>query len=300
MARNKFATSQIYKMEQRSIEGSYEPGETVIIKSLDLLKQKLDALRSDGPSKLSIITDYDDTLIKSSVNNPAFNSFQTLENLNVIGPGFFERLQQARATYEPLEIDSKLSKEEKMKYMVEWRRLSLKCFVDRKLTRERIKQATIEGKLCFRFGTADLLKTIVEAGLNLHIVSGGIKGVVTESLRLLEVQNGLNLGDAVRYIMTPDIYDEKGQLTGFGERVILTGNKQDFVTHDTCPLIHQGDNAILMGDLVEDSWVANNLHLKTTLTIGFIREMECYGKEQIEGITAVSYTHLTLPTNREV
>lgn len=271
-------------MKQRNLEGAYEPNEIVLIRSLDSLKKKLEVIKADGPFKLSIISDYDDTLIKSSHKNSAFNSFQTLEHPNVIGPELYERLLKARKLYEPLEIDPKLSPEEKMKHMIEWRRLSLKAFVDKKLMKEEIKEATVKGKLYFRFGTVKFLKTIVDAKLKLHIVSGGIKGVVTESLRLLESQNNFKLQDTITYLMTPDIYDKKGVLVGFGEPMILTGNKQEYVTHELCPLIHKENNMIIMGDLVEDSWVAKNLELKTIISIGFIREKESYREDQMKSI----------------
>jgi len=274
-------------MKQRNIEGEYEPNDIVLIKSLDSLKKKLEIIRSDGPSKLSIIADYDDTLIKSSHKKHTFNSFQTLETPSILGPDFYERLLKARHTYRPLESNPKLSPEEKIKYMLEWRKLTLNTFVDRKLTREQIKQATVNGKLCFRFGTAELLKTIIDAKLKLHIVSGGMKCVVRESLVLLEEQNNLKLEDTVTYIMTSDIYDEKGVLIEFGEPVILTGNKQDFITHELCPLIHKENNMIIMGDLIEDSLVANNLNLKSVINIGFISEIEDYEEEQVKSITDV-------------
>eukprot|EP01022_Parablepharisma_sp_SALTPOND_P020154 TRINITY_DN3589_c0_g1_i1.p1 TRINITY_DN3589_c0_g1~~TRINITY_DN3589_c0_g1_i1.p1 ORF type:complete len:316 (-),score=42.92 TRINITY_DN3589_c0_g1_i1:65-1012(-) len=267
-------------MEQRNIEAPFNASERILIKSPESLKAKLSSIKADGPSKLSIITDFDDTLTKMNhLGKMADNSFRVIESPAVVGPAFGEKLLQFRYKYLPLEKDIRLTKEEKEAYMIEWRKAALALFVDSKLTKERIRRATMDSKLFFRYGCANFLKTVSEANLKLHLVSGGVKAVVTESLKILESTHKLSLNNFLAYCMTPDIYNEEEVLIGFGEPTLITGNKQEFVTHELYPDIIPGNNAIVMGDLIEDFWVIRNLKLKTVIGIGFVGDESKYNPE---------------------
>ncbi len=114
-----------------------------------------------------------------------------------------------------------------------------------------------------------MLQLAISAGLKLHIVSAGIKGVVTETFYILQMQRGMDAGNSLVYCMTPEIYDAENLLIGFTEPTIITTNKHLFVRHDNYPEIKEGDNAIVMGDLVEDYMIVKNLKLSNVIGVGF-------------------------------
>ena len=270
---------------QREIESPYNPDEIILIKSPKELKEKLSAIKADGPSKLSVITDFDDTMTKSNYKGErACNSFRVIENPKVIGPDAFRILDEARDKYWPLESDHSLTKEEKLKYMIEWRKLALDTFVNANLTKAKIVDAIKDSTLGFRFGMNRIIKTLIEGKRKLRIVSAGVGLVVKESLKMLSDQSGFKGDDAILYTMTPDIYDESGKLIKFTEPMIITGTKEAYITHELCKEISEGNNMILMGDLVEDSWVVKNLKLKNIIGIGFINMKDKYKEEQLKNI----------------
>eukprot|EP00826_Nyctotherus_ovalis_P005445 TRINITY_DN1122_c0_g1_i6.p1 TRINITY_DN1122_c0_g1~~TRINITY_DN1122_c0_g1_i6.p1 ORF type:complete len:183 (+),score=55.39 TRINITY_DN1122_c0_g1_i6:595-1143(+) len=117
----------------------------------------------------------------------------------------------------------------------------------------------------------EVLRLLKETGLRLHIVSGGIRGVVMESFYILQLQKGLDLDNCLVYCMTPETYDlaAGNTLVAFGEPMIRTTNKHLYTTHETHPEIKPGNNAIVVGDIIEDAGIVGSLKLGTVLGIGF-------------------------------
>ena len=136
-------------------------------------------------------------------------------------------------------------------------------------------------KLYLRYGCYELLRTLNENGLKMHIVSGGIKGVVTESFYILQSQRGLDLRDTLAYCMTPEIYDSSNLLIGFKDPMITSINKHLCMTLDEYPEIKAGNNAIVMGDLVEDYLIVKSLKMSQILGIGFYNATAGYKPEHL-------------------
>ncbi len=112
------------------------------------------------------------------------------------------------------------------------------------------------------------------------MVSGGIKCAVTESFYILQKQIEIDANNSLVYCMTPEIYNADNLLVGFGEPTIITTNKHTCVRHDTYPEIKEGDNAIVMGDLVEDYLIVKSLKLSNVIGIGFFNRDADYAPEQ--------------------
>eukprot|EP01022_Parablepharisma_sp_SALTPOND_P008793 TRINITY_DN136950_c0_g1_i1.p2 TRINITY_DN136950_c0_g1~~TRINITY_DN136950_c0_g1_i1.p2 ORF type:complete len:182 (-),score=21.37 TRINITY_DN136950_c0_g1_i1:48-593(-) len=117
--------------------------------------------------------------------------------------------------------------------------------------------------------------------MKMHVVSGGIKGVVTETFYILQGQRGMDLRDTLVYCMTPEIYDSTSNnlLIGFGEPTIITTNKHTCTTHEAYPEIKEGTNAIVMGDLIEDYLIVKNLKMNNVIGIGFFNKDKGYEPE---------------------
>ena len=103
------------------------------------------------------------------------------------------------------------------------------------------------------------------------MVSAGVKEVVNECFNILQSQNQskLNVQGVVELCMSGQIFGKNGVVVGFEEPTIMTTNKHLFVTHMKYPEIRKGNNAIVMGDLVEDLNMIKGLELKTVISIGF-------------------------------
>lgn len=139
-------------------------------------------------------------------------------------------------------------------------------------------------RLYFRHKCPELLKTLGEAGLKLHVVSAGITGVVAESFDILQAQRGLHLDNTLVYVMTPEIHDagRDGAVIGFGKPTVTSANKHLCVDHKRYPQIHEHSNAILMGDLIEDCLIVKNLKLKEVIGVGFLNVPGEYKAEALD------------------
>jgi len=88
----------------------------------------------------------------------------------------------------PLEKDSSLSSEERLKHLEDWWRSAMISFCSAGYSRRDFKKMTKQSKLLFRRGTQNLLRLCNKLEIPLVIVSGGVHEIVEESLRLLEEQ----------------------------------------------------------------------------------------------------------------
>ena len=105
-------------------------------------------------------------------------------------------------------------------------------------------------------------------------MSAGIKGVVTETVYLIQAQESIDLAPCVEYCMTPEIYDSTNTIIGFTEPSITTTNKNMFVSHEKYTDVKKGVNAIVMGDMLDDIKIVKDLELGTVISIGFYNTHE--------------------------
>ena len=141
-----------------------------------------------------------------------------------------------------------------------------------------------DSKLYLRNGCCELLTLINEVGLKLYIVSGGIKGVVSETFYILQMQQAKTIEDSLKFCMTPETYDIDidNTLVAFGEPMIMTTNKHIYTTHEIHPEIKVGSNAIVMGDILEDYSIVKNLKLRNVLGIGFYNQFGETDKKELQ------------------
>jgi hypothetical protein len=136
-------------------------------------------------------------------------------------------------------------------------------------------------KIYLRYGIVELMQVIKEANLQMYVVSAGILGTVSESFYILQKQIPLDLTRNLVYCMTPELYDKDSCINGFAEPTIITTNKHLFVSHKICPNVHEGDNAIVLGDMIEDYQIIKSLKLTNVLGIGFFNTHEGFVPEHI-------------------
>jgi len=268
---------------ERSIEAIFSEKEEIYIKDFAKLKAKILAMKKDGKSKLNIFTDFDFTLTNKFQNGQkADNSFKAIERDGVVAKEFIEGCQKAREKYIPIEGNPLLSKEEKEGVMKEWWKYTQDLMVQTKMSKELVRLAVAKSKLYLRYGFFDMIRLLKDQGLQLHIVSGGIKAVVTETFYITQAELGLDLSKTIVYCMTPEIYNENMFIVGFEEPTIISTNKHLFMTHKTYPEVKEGNNCIVMGDLVEDYMIVKNLKMNNVIGIGFINNTEEVTKEVLD------------------
>jgi len=73
----------------------------------------------------------------------------------------------------------------------------------------------------------------------------------------------------IEYCMTPEIYDKNTLIVGFSEPTITSANKNSFVSHSKYPDIKKGMNVIVMGDMLDDIRIIEELECSTIIRGGF-------------------------------
>lgn len=126
-----------------------------------------------------------------------------------------------------------------------------------------------------------MVKVLSEEEMKLYIVSAGIRAVVVEVFGILQEQVGVELSKVVEYCMTPDVFEGE-KLVDFGEPMVTSMNKHLCVNHERYPSIKEGTNAVVIGDIVEDFGIVQNLKMKTVIGIGFLNKVGEYSKDLLD------------------
>ncbi len=109
--------------------------------------------------------------------------------------------------------------------------------------------------------------------------------MVAETVYLLQSQEKVEFGPSLELCMTPEIYDAQNTIVGFLEPSITSANKNDFVTHDKYKEIKKGSNAIVMGDMLDDIKIVQDLELGTRIAVGFFNSPERGSEAQLKKYT---------------
>jgi len=196
-----------------------------------------------------------------------------------------KKLLESEQKFTPLFMEVKKSRDDKQSSILPWWKYLHNEIISNKITVDKIKEAILGSAFYFRHGMTDLLKTAYDKNIKFHIVSAGVMGVINQSINLLLNQNFPketyeNISKNIICCGTEEIYDKNNTLTNFKDPVITSLNKSMLVTHQKLPHIEKGSNAIIIGDLIPDLYMTENLMLYKTLTIGYYHEGGSYSLEK--------------------
>lgn len=264
-------TSVHYPME-REISLPFNKNEKIFVPNPKILKEKIEQVKKGGPKNLRVFTDFDFTLTKRETEGgiKGDSCFKIVETKDIFGPELSIGLGKARDKYIHIEKDNKIDKAVKEKHMLDWWKLTQDLVIEAKITKEKLRLAVSKSHLYLRHGTIELLQAIKEFQSKCYIVSAGLKGVVTESVYLLQQQQEIDFTGHIIYCMTPELYDSTNTICSFEDPAITSMNKNMFCTHERYPDIAKGMNGIVMGDLIDDLKIVDALALGTVIKIGFL------------------------------
>ncbi|GJP30557.1 hypothetical protein CLOM_g3809 [Closterium sp. NIES-68] len=193
----------------------------VVIRDIEQLQRKKQAMRAAGRDTVQVIADFDRTLTKFAVNGKPGQSCHMLLNLG--HPELEERGRQLTAKYLPLETDPHLPYEEKFKYMVEWWTAAHELLLESGITRADVSQSVAAANTAFRDGFSDTLALLEAHGVPLLIFSAGLADVIEELLHQQLPRSFSN----VRVVSNRMQFDESGRLVAFPGRIIHVLNKNE-------------------------------------------------------------------------
>lgn len=188
----------------------------------------------------------------------------------LLGEEFAKEINMLYKKYRPIEIDYKISLQEKEKAMVEWYGKCMSLYEKYQLTQEKLKQSVQESNLIYREGAKEFLQKSNKENIPIIILSAGIGNVIEQFLRETNCYS-----DNICLISNVMKFDESGKVKKFDHsKMIHTLNKtmKGKLSENFIARIKDKTYKILIGDLKEDEKMIEPEEWDTTLKIGILDE----------------------------
>lgn len=226
-----------------------------------LNKEKIEKLNINS-SNLVIVLDFDRTITAS-------NSMDSWDASGLLlGDDFKEKLEKLYIKYRPIELDYKISKEEKARKMEKWYKQCLDLYEEYNLSKQKLEESVEKSKLIFRKGAKEFLNNAIEKEIPVVILSAGIGNVIELFLK----KNNL-LGKNFEIISNFLQFDEKGNIKPFKGKLIHTTNKELNIIDlrkDLKEELSSRKYRILVGDMIEDEKMVPKEEWNKTIKIAFL------------------------------
>ncbi|KAL4657495.1 cytosolic 5'-nucleotidase 3A isoform X1 [Arapaima gigas] len=247
---------------------------TVHMKDPEHVEEIICSLIKGGASKLQIITDFDRTLSRYSINGKRCpTSHNIIENCKLVTADCRKQLLKLKETYYPIEIDPHLTMEEKFPFIVE-------CVILMKIWQKCISCILVcilrHVLVCVfvwdphRDGHEQFFDQLQKYSVPVVIFSGGVGDVLEEVIRQAGVYHS-----NIKVVSNFMDFDENGILKGFKGDLIHVYNKHDGALRNTEYFKQLKDNCniILLGDSLGDLSMADGVpNVDSILKIGYLND----------------------------
>lgn len=241
---------------------------TVHIKDKNRVEELVNRLVRDGKDKLQVILDFDQTMTKQHVNgNRCLTSFGIFGECKQLPSSYKADSGALYRHYRALEIDPKLTREQKMGYMLEWYIKAQDLLRGYDFDCQEIYEVVEKTGVPLRDGSDIMLKTLDDASIPVLVFSAGLGDIVSA---ILKYHGALRKNVQV---ISNFLNWEGSQLNGFKGNVIHAYNKNEHAIEnsDYFQLVTHRPNVILMGDVIGDADMAEGVHCPNAiLKIGFL------------------------------
>ena len=245
---------------------------TIEISNPEKLKETTEEIKKDGPDKLHILTDFDRTLTTAKVDGKSMPSLiSILRDGNYLTPDYAAKAHALYNHYAPIEKDLSIPFAERKKAMEEWWRTHFKLLIKSGLTKSEMDKAIGSGKIKFRDGVQQFLKTLHKANVPVIIMSSSALGgeAITRYLK----KSG-HYFDNIKVISNSFNWDEQGVATSVQEPIIHGLGKDETMIKDF-PFfddVKKRPNVILLGDSEGDTGMVEGFDYNNLIKIGFLNE----------------------------
>lgn len=238
-------------------------------KQIDIFMKKV---REDGVKKLHILADFDRTITKSIVDGKLVPSLiSILRDENYLTPDYRARAHALYDRFHAIEIDPKVSTEEKKKAMYEWWTTHFKILMECGLNESDLDQVIKSARIQLRDGAREFIVSLDKFQIPMVILSAS--GLSIEVIK--DYLSSINLLYKNIYIISNQFkWDEKGNMVGYLEPVVHSFNKDETLIYESpfYDKIRNRKNVILMGDSIGDLGMIEGFEWENLLKIGFLDE----------------------------
>lgn len=242
----------------------------VKIKNLNQVELILSNLIHGGKHRLQVVSDFDRTLTMVEYKGkPCLTSNSLFEKSRFIPVEMREEFDKLRDYYMKLEHDPKLTREQKIPYMIEWWKKSFSLVVESGVTKEELNEIVQNSQTHLRTGCDWFFFTLERYDIPLLIFSAGLGDIIQEWL--IQQCGKFKNQKIVSNFMKFD--KETGKIIGFQDELIHVFNKNESSVTDPeyQKYIENRHNLILLGDSIGDIDMSTGLNnLNNILKIGFL------------------------------
>jgi len=194
-------------------------GQTVVIRNKVSFQRKLQKFVTDGPSKLNVVSDFDYTMSKFTMDNGerGFSCHRVIEECGLLGSSYESQAMALQQKYYPIELDPSIPHDEKVGHMLAWVTAAHSLLLASNLSQRELKQAVgkavCDRKLKLRDGVDAFMDQLAANEVPMLVFSAGIADILEEVL-LLET------GRTQPY---PNVYVVSNHMV-FGEKLVADAN----------------------------------------------------------------------------
>ncbi|XP_071547756.1 cytosolic 5'-nucleotidase 3 isoform X1 [Panulirus ornatus] len=241
------------------------------IKDLARVEELVNCIVESGFSKLQLVVDFDFTLTRVHVEGHRCHcSWGIMDNSALMPPFYRQEANRLLGKYYPIEIDPKMTEEEKIPYMLEWygqiHNLIVKCRVSQGSLEDMVSASNVK----LREGTEKLMNELHTTNVPVLVFSAGMGDILEQVLKHFNVYT-----NNVKVVSNFFRYDDKGVMVGFKDDLIHMFNKNENAIHssDYFDKLRGRNNIILMGDSLGDTKMAVGVPQPSCiLKIGFLND----------------------------
>ncbi|KAI8844758.1 pyrimidine 5'-nucleotidase [Chytridium lagenaria] len=241
---------------------------TIRVRDFAALQRKLEDVLEGGKSKLHIISDFDMTMTRYWMNGSRSpSSHAILTRSPSISAEFKQRSDVLYKTYYPIEISPTVTKEEKFKAMEDWWVKAHELIVDLKLAKSDFAKMIQQTPVAFRPGLHEVIQRTAKDNIPFLVFSAGLYDIIREILDTANMKP-----PSLHVVSNRMKFDENDIVVGFHDPLIHVMNKNEAKVEGSpyADTLIGRDRVILMGDSLGDLQMAEGVHSKTLLTIGFL------------------------------
>lgn len=218
-------------------------------------------------NNICYIIDFDRTLTKENCED----SWDAVANKKIFGEELAKELNKLYKKYGPIEVNYKISFEEKEKYMIEWYQKCMETYYKFNLTKDKVEKSIKTSNIELRKSVIEFLNFTKEEKIPIIILSAGIGNTIEEMLK----QNSCYF-ENIHIISNFIKFDNKGYMMKYEGNLIHSLNKNiDKINQqEIIDVIKSKEYRIVIGDLIEDIKMAGDYPDDKLIKIGFLNKNE--------------------------
>jgi len=222
-------------------------------------KEKLDRIKLEKDN-FYVVADFDKTLTDGN----SFSTWEVLCKSGIADEEYSKKRKELYNQYRPIEIDTTIPEDEKMRHMEDWWKKHVHLFYEYNLKEDILKQAIKKVDLKYRKGAEEFLFKMKESNVPVVIISAGIGNIILDFLEETKTDY-----DNIE-IVSNFIKFTEGIIDTFEGKIIHSFNKN--IVNVSEDIKNDRKYILLLGDTTGDIKMVDEEKLNDTITVGFLDE----------------------------